>query len=129
MHNIIFFDGVCMLCNSLVDFLLKIDRKGILFFAPLQGESAASILEPELRKNDMVVFRDFHGTVSVKSTAIIEMFLQLGGIWKLFAVFKIIPVAIRDIIYDYIAGHRFRIFGKREQCRMPSAETRGRILP
>ncbi len=77
----------------------------------------------------MVVFRDCHGTVFVKSTAIIEMFLQLGGIWKLFGVFKIFPTAIRDIIYDYIAGHRFKIFGKREQCRMPSPETRGRILP
>jgi predicted DCC family thiol-disulfide oxidoreductase YuxK len=126
---IVFFDGVCGLCNSSVDFFMRQDREGRLKFAPLQGETAAACLAATDRENlSSLVF--FHDGVSMrKSSGVVQILRQLGGVWKLLAgLLWIIPKPLRDLGYTCVATFRYRLFGKKETCRMPTAEERGRIL-
>ena len=131
---IVFFDGVCGLCNRSVDFLLSLDRNQKLLFAPLQGETARKYLRPEqaeVRPADLrsiVYWEDGRGVRC--STAIVRSLLQIGGIWRLagYALW-IIPRPLRDWGYTVIASNRYRWFGKSESCRMPAPGERERFLP
>ena len=116
MNQIIIFDGVCGLCNKSVDILIKIDRKKRFKYTSLQGEYVKTLnIEPNI---DSIIFYD-DGTLYYKSTAILKIFQALGDIWKVTAIFFLIPSVIRDFIYDVIAKYRYKIFGKLESCRMP----------
>ena len=123
-----FFDGVCGLCNYSVNFLIQIDRKDNLLFAPLQGETAKRILEKELIEdlNSMVLYHK--GKIYTKSTAVIKSIIQIGGFWTFFNLFLITPQFIRDWLYDLVASNRYNIFGKNESCRIPTSEERNKIL-
>ena len=126
---IVFFDGVCGLCSSSVDFFIRHDRSGRLRFAPLQGETAVKCLDAADRENlSSLVF--FHEGRSLrKSSGIIQILRQLGGIWRfLGAVLWIIPKPLRNLGYTCVATFRYRLFGKKETCRMPTPEERGRLL-
>lgn len=115
-EKIIIFDGICGFCNKSVDILIKIDRQKRFKYTSLQGEFVKTLdIEPNI---DSIIFYD-DGTVYYKSTAILKIFQVLGGIWKVTAIFYLIPHVIRDFIYDVIAKYRYKIFGKRECCRMP----------
>jgi len=129
MKNLIFFDGICLLCNGFVDLLIRLDKHKKLNYAPLQGSTAKSLLNKNYRQLDMVVFKDSRGALFTKSTAVIEIAIHLGGIWKIFIVFKIIPLFMRDWIYDRIATNRYKIFGTRKSCRLPSPNSKDQILP
>ena len=125
---VVFFDGVCGLCNRFVDFLLRRDASGVLHFAPLQGETAAS-LPAEFRELDTVVFRDGERTL-VRSTAVAAILRRLGGVWRLVGgALWLIPRPLRDFGYRVVAANRIRLFGERETCRMPTPEEAGRLLP
>lgn len=126
---IVFFDGVCGLCNRVVDFLLRIDRRRILKFTPLQGITAAKLLPPEHLVVLNTILLIEAGTVSTKSNAILRIFRRLGGLWRFGLVFYLIPRILRDAIYDLVANNRYRIFGKKESCRIPTAEERPVFLP
>lgn len=126
---IVFFDGVCGLCNTSVDFFMRHDRHGRLRFAPLQGETAAECLEAaDVEDLNSLVF--FHeGNRFRKSSGVVRILNQLGGIWKLASwLLWLIPRPLRDLGYSAVAAARYRVFGRRESCRMPSVEERGRIL-
>ena len=125
---ILFFDGVCGLCNRCVDWALKEDWQQRLLFAPLQGDRAAEVLDEELRKNldSLVLWVD--GKVYLRSTAALLLAEHIGGIWRLAAVLRLIPRPFRDFVYDRIAQSRYQWFGRLETCRLPSLEERGRIL-
>lgn len=130
--KIVFFDGYCNLCNGLVDFLMRADSRQRLHFASLQGETARKILKPGPRElpvdSDTVIFlRD--GVRYERSTAILRILADLGGVWTAVRVLLILPAAIRDFFYRGIARHRYRWFGKRESCRLPSPEEAARLLP
>lgn len=128
--NIIFFDGYCVLCNGFVDWLIHFDKYHMLHFASLQGSTAKAFLTTDLVKNqDTVIFKSGNGSLSFKSEAVLNILHELGGIWKLFKLFKIIPIGIRDMIYDFIAEHRFKWFGKNISCRIPTESEREIILP
>ena len=128
--NIVFFDGYCILCNGLVDFLLKADRKGMLKFASLQGDTAKKLLSPDyLDKVDTIIFKNQKGEISIKSRAIIQILITIGGIWKVLAVFSFLPSSFLNRIYDFVAQKRYKWFGKRDQCRIPNPDERERILP
>ncbi len=126
---IIFFDGVCGLCNHFVNFVMARDHAGIFRFAPLQGTTAARLLNlPAEQALDSVVLWD-RGDEYDRSAAVVRILSKLGGIWKLLAgLFWIIPLPLRNIAYSCVAKIRYRLFGKKETCRLPTAQERERFL-
>lgn len=126
--QVLFFDGVCNLCNGFVDFIVVRDRKNLISFAPLQGGTAKQYLPLERinELNTVVLWRE--GKIFEKSDAALMVLTQLGGIWGLTKVFWIVPKVLRDLVYDLVARYRYALFGKRETCRLPTQEERKRFL-
>jgi len=127
-QNIVFFDGVCGLCNSAIDFLMRKDKKKVLLFAPLQGSTAAKLLPhgEATSLSSMVYYSE--GKISYRTKAILNLLWDMGGWWTLFSIFRIVPAFIRDIFYNWMAASRYKWFGKKETCRIPTVEERGRFL-
>lgn len=126
--KIIFFDGVCGLCNGFVDFILKVDKHQSFTFSPLQSEYAAQHLSAEHIKDltSVVYLKD--GKKFLKSRAVIEILSDIGGVWKLAVIGKAIPDPLRNKAYDLVAANRYKFFGKKETCRLPTPEERARFL-
>lgn len=124
-QSIVFFDGVCNLCNGAVDFLLRYDRTKKLKFAPLQGRTAQSALgTPTL---ESIVF--YHeGQALKKSQAAFMLMRHLDFPWRLLLVLRVLPQGLCDSIYDLVARYRYAIFGKTQTCRLPSEEEKSRFL-
>lgn len=128
-QNIVYFDGVCGLCNRFVDFLIRKDKKQKLLFAPLQGETAAKNLGIDPGQEfDSVIFLE-GDKLYYKSSAALRILSSMGGSWKLMRVFLIIPGFLRNFVYDIIANNRYKVFGKKEACRIPTKEERQKFLP
>jgi predicted DCC family thiol-disulfide oxidoreductase YuxK len=131
-NGIVFYDGVCGLCDRWVRFVLKRDRYRTLQFAPLQGETAKvrTDLPAELRT---VVFVQRTGTpgeqIFTRSEAALRLLDHIGGFWRMVSWLRIVPRPLRDAMYDAIARRRYRWFGKFETCRLPPPEWRERFLP
>ncbi len=126
--NVIYFDGVCGLCNGFVDFILKIDHKGIFKFSPLQSEYAKTSLPPEYTQNLDSVVVSIDGKTLRKSKAVMAALKKLGGFWGFVSLAGILPEAILNKVYDQVAENRYKIFGKKESCRLPTPEERERFL-
>lgn len=130
--SIIFFDGVCNLCNGLVDFLMRKDRHAHFVFASLQGQTAKELLfsgrSPQASDINSVIYL-CEGNVHRSSTALIYILRDLGG-WCswLATLLLLVPRPIRDLVYEAVARNRYRIFGKRDICRFPTPEERARFL-
>ncbi len=116
---ILFFDGVCGLCNGLVDWLLPRDRKKKIKFATLQGTTAASLLTKTHTEDLDTVVLWYKGKILTESTAILACLKELGGLWSLTYGFMIVPAFVRDVIYRFIARNRYKFFGKLSTCRLP----------
>ncbi|MCA9508019.1 MAG: DUF393 domain-containing protein [Myxococcales bacterium] len=127
MKKILFFDGVCVMCNGLINFALKHDHKHIFYFAPLQGETAQEKIPQYTKDLKSVVLLDEKG-IHTESDAIIGLLIALGGIFSLAGALKIFPKIIRDSVYRWIARNRYRWFGKYESCRLPTAKERAHLL-
>jgi predicted DCC family thiol-disulfide oxidoreductase YuxK len=129
-EKIILFDGVCNFCNYWVNFAIKHDRKKKLKFTTLQGEKAKQIL-PQYNINptslSSVIFID-KGKAYTQSSAAIKICKHLNGGWKLFYGLIIVPKFIRDAIYNWIARNRYKWFGKKDSCIVPTSELRERFL-
>jgi predicted DCC family thiol-disulfide oxidoreductase YuxK len=126
---IVFFDGVCGICNKFVDFCLRKDKKNLLKFSPLQNEKF-KVLSQEMGLKeipDSIVFYDGEKTW-FKSAAVLKILNKIGGIWKLSAFFFIFPEFLRDPVYDFIAANRYKWFGKKEACRIPSSAERAKFI-
>ncbi len=127
--GIILFDGVCNVCNQAVDFLLKHDQKEYYQFASLQSE-----LGRELKKryhidenvDSIIVIEE--GNVYLYSDAVLKIIPKLTWKWRLFSIGRIVPKSMRNTIYKQIAKHRYRLFGKRDTCRLPTKKERERFL-
>lgn len=129
-ENVVFFDGVCNLCNRSVDFLMRIDREERLKFASLQGETAQKRLPPDaLLLSTIVMTTNDEPRLFKKSEAVLKALEIVGGPWSLLVVFRLIPVEIRDGIYDWVAQNRYKWFGQRDICRFPTPAERARFLP
>jgi len=129
---LLLYDGVCALCNGAVTFVLKRDRSKTVRFAPLQGETAADVLaeHPELAGIDSMIWIDADGRASTRSAAALAIARHAGGGWAaLAAVFRLVPSALRDAVYDRVARMRYKVFGRYDVCPMPPAEHRLRFLP
>jgi len=127
---IILFDGVCNLCNGFVQFLLPRDRHGKFRFGSLQSESARQLLKDSgLNPATLSTVVLVEGSqVYTESTAVLRIVRKLGAGWPLLFAFIVIPPFLRNAIYRFIAGHRYRLFGKREQCMLPSPEWQDRFI-
>ena len=127
---VILFDGVCNLCCGWVQFLIRHDKKSKFRFASIQSAIGQSMLNSVGISNkilESVVY--LKGSVYFReSSAVLEILNDIGGIWKLFSVFKLIPKPIRDGIYRFIARKRNRYFGKRTTCYLPTPENQKRFL-
>lgn len=125
--TIVLFDGVCNLCNSTVDLLIRIDRKNCLQFGSLQGEAARKLIGNLADLDSIVVVVD--RSIFRESDAIIQIGLSLGGIFRILAmIFRLIPRPVRDLFYRGVAIRRYRLFGRRNTCRVPSESERKRFI-
>jgi predicted DCC family thiol-disulfide oxidoreductase YuxK len=127
---VIFFDGVCGLCNHWIDFVAARDRNRLFRFAPLQGETARDWLHVDTAESlNSVVLLDGSG-IHRKSDAVWRMLVQSGGVWRIFGwSLRLVPRLIRNWGYDFVARRRYRWFGKKETCRLPTPDERSRFLP
>lgn len=127
---VLFFDGVCGLCNRFVDFILRHDHRGALRLAPLQGATAESLLKAEDRESlSSVVLQDGDRSLR-RSAAVVRVLWRLGVFWRVAGTLMwLIPLPLRDLGYTFVAGNRYRLFGKKETCRMPTPDERDRLLP
>lgn len=128
-RNILFFDGICHLCNSFVDSLITQDKTHIFQFAPLQGETAQLLLNAQDRNSlESVVYFEA-GTIFRKSDAVLKVLTKFGGAYLLLHAAWILPRFIRDGAYGFVAKRRYKWFGEREFCRLPTPEERAYLLP
>ncbi len=127
---VIYFDGVCNLCNRFVDFVIRHDLQRRFRFASLQGETARERLPGWLTGAALrTVALETPGRLRFRSDAVLAVLAGLGGAWKLAAGFRIVPPIVRDAVYEYVANRRFRWFGQRDSCRLPTPEERELFLP
>ncbi|MBK8466853.1 MAG: thiol-disulfide oxidoreductase DCC family protein [Chloracidobacterium sp.] len=129
MSSIVLFDGVCNFCNDAVNFIIRHDRAGRFKFAPLQSEIGQALrAKYGIGENvdSIVLIEDDHAFTH--STAGLRIAKGLGGIMSAAYVFIIVPTVIRDFFYKTFANNRYRLFGKKEVCMIPTAEVRERFL-
>jgi predicted DCC family thiol-disulfide oxidoreductase YuxK len=127
---IILFDGVCNFCNGSINFLIRQDKKDVFRFAPLQSQTGQKLLaQYQIQKKgfeSFVLLQD--GKAYQKSTAALKVLKQLPWYWKALKVFWIVPAFLRNSIYDFIARNRYKWFGKKETCMIPTRAVRNRFL-
>lgn len=127
---IILFDGVCNLCNSSVQFVIKRDKKEQFLFASLQSDYAKENLPKELSSNSAlqsIVLKE-KDTIKTKSSAALAIAKRLSGLWSMLYIFIIVPKFLRDWVYDIIAKNRYKWFGKKDQCMIPLSEWKDRFI-
>jgi predicted DCC family thiol-disulfide oxidoreductase YuxK len=127
---IIIFDGECILCNRLVQFLIRRDPEAKFRFGTLQSEIGKGLLRsfrlPEPEPDSVVYLRGEQ--VYLRSAAALKILQDMGGIWKLLHILVVFPHSWRDHLYNYVAKNRFRWFGKKDSCMVPTAGERHRFL-
>ncbi|GGW26992.1 thiol-disulfide oxidoreductase DCC family protein [Vreelandella hamiltonii] len=129
-RHIVIFDGVCNFCNGAVNFIIKRDPEGVFAFTPMQSELAQELTErfnvPDVGTDTLVLIKE--GECYVLSDAALEIAKDLKGPWRLCYSLKGVPRPIRDAAYKLFARHRYRLFGKKDACMVPSAEVRSRFV-
>ncbi len=127
---VLLFDGVCNLCNFVVSFTIERDPKGKFAFASLQSDYGQELLAKQnLPQETFDTFILQEGDqIYLKSTGALRVARRLSGLWPLLYGFIIVPAPIRDVVYSFIARNRYKWFGKKDQCMIPSPEVRARFL-
>lgn len=129
--KLILFDGVCNLCNSSVQFVIKHDKKNLFLFAPLQSKTGQKIINHfnlDTTKIDSILLYTEDSDITYKSTAALKIAANLGFPINLMIIFIIVPTFIRNWVYDYIANNRYNWFGKREECMIPTKYLKEKFL-
>ena len=133
--HLVLYDGVCGLCNGLVQFLLKHDHRAVFSFAPLQSATGKAMVarwggNPEELSSFYVVadFRTADARAVTKSEAALFVARELGWPWKLARAAGMLPGPLRDRLYDLVARNRYRVFGRYEQCLIPAEDSRRRFV-
>lgn len=127
---LLLFDGECALCDHCVQFVLDHDREGRVHFASLQSDLGRRVVAEcrlAIGDTDSVVLVE-EGVCHVRSDAALRVAEYLDAPWRWLAVARIVPRSVRDAVYRWVARHRYRWFGARVECRIPSAETRSRFV-
>ena len=129
-RHIVIFDGVCNFCNGVVNFIIRRDPEGVFVFTPMQSDTGRKLIEQYgvamigvdtflLIKNEQCFGR---------TDAVLEITRDLTGFWYLLRVFRILPRPFRDFFYSSFAKNRYKLFGRREDCMIPTSEVRARFL-
>ena len=129
-ETVVFFDGVCNICNKSVNFIMDRDVKNVIFFASLQSDYAKKTLLPfNVDPTDLntIIFLE-NGEIHKKSDAALQICKYLKGNWKALSWCLIFPRFIRDFVYITIAKNRYKLFGKSDTCRLPTPEERAQFL-
>jgi predicted DCC family thiol-disulfide oxidoreductase YuxK len=134
-NAIVLYDGVCGLCNGAVQFLLKRDRHDLLRFASLQSDFAASLLKRHgIDHHDLdtiyVVLNQEEANESLlaKGDAFLFLAKAIGGVWSMARVGRIVPRPIRNLLYDFVARHRYQVFGKYDSCMPPDPKHKHKFV-
>ena len=129
-NPVILFDGVCNLCNGSVLFILNRDPSGIFRFAPLQSETGKNLLSKFDLPNDKLdsIILVENNEYYLRSTAALKILQRLGALWKIVYVFMLVPRPVRDYIYEIVARNRYKWYGKRAECMIPSSDIESRFL-
>ncbi|MCG1036717.1 thiol-disulfide oxidoreductase DCC family protein [Polaribacter sargassicola] len=129
--KIILFDGVCNLCNNSVLKVIKHDKNNIFIFSSLQSKTGQEIinnLKIEISKIDSIILYEPGISYDIKSTAALRIMSSFGGFWSLSQVFLLLPEGFRNLVYDYIAKNRYKWFGKKDSCMIPTPELKAKFL-
>lgn len=128
--NIVLFDGVCNLCNGAINFLIDHDKDNLLLFASLQSDFGQVVLKDYgMNINDFDTFAFLKdGKMFTRSQGALEVMNVLGGSWSSLYLFRFVPTFLRDGIYKIIAKNRYKLFGQRDACRMPTPELKAKFL-
>ncbi len=129
-RSFIFFDGVCNLCNGFVQFVINNDKKGKFKFASLQSEAAKQILKPfEFPSDELkTIILVENGKIYLRSRAVLRIAKQLDGLWKISAALYIFPSFLSDSVYNLVSKYRYKIFGKKDSCMIPTLELKSRFV-
>jgi len=129
-HPVLLFDGVCNLCNGVVQFIIPRDPDGEIRFAPLQSAAAKALLSghglPPSDLDSVVLVED--GEVYRKSAAVIRVAELLGWPYRAAAVGRAVPESVRDALYDIVAANRYDVFGRKDRCMLPDEDVSDRFL-
>ena len=123
MMDIIYFDGDCLFCNRSIQLIIKLDRNQRFYFALLRSDYAKKHLNSDLiKKVDSIIYQT-PARIYTKSSAVIRIISHLGIGYRFLLIFLLIPVFIRNFFYDLFARYRYQLFGRQDQCTLPSAHS------
>jgi predicted DCC family thiol-disulfide oxidoreductase YuxK len=129
--KIILFDGICNLCDSAVQFVIRHDKKDVFLFVALQSDLGQEILNHigiNPKNIDSIILYEPGVAYYYKSSAALQIARSLGGFWHLGTAFRIIPTNISNQLYDYVARNRYKWYGKKESCLLPTTELKSKFL-
>jgi len=129
--QLVLFDGVCNLCNSSVNYVIKHDKGNIFKFAPLQGETGKKIINKfnlDTSQTDSILLYSDEKGLKIKSSAAMAIASKLGFPRNLLSIFYIIPPFMRNWVYDYVAKHRYKWYGRKDTCMIPTPELKEKFL-
>ncbi|MEE1899478.1 DCC1-like thiol-disulfide oxidoreductase family protein [Flavobacterium rakeshii] len=129
--KIILFDGVCNLCDSTVQFIIKRDKKDIFRFVALQSELGEQIIKHigvDRSKTDSIILYEPGVAYYYKAEAAIKIAANLGGLFPLMNIFSVLPKSLSNSVYDYIARNRYKWYGKKDECMIPTPEMKAKFL-
>ena len=127
--HIIFFDGVCNMCNSFVRLIIKLDYKEQFVFCPISSKKGQKIINKfslDLKNIDSILLLK-NNKITLKSEAVIEILVSLNLLFRFFLILKILPSKLLDLIYDFIAKYRYKLFGRKESCIIPDEKYKSRF--
>jgi len=129
--KILLFDGVCNLCNTSVQFVIKHDKTDIFRFVPLQSELGIKIINHigiDTKHTDSFVLYEPGKAYYYKAEAALKAVAEFGGMYSLLQIFHVLPKFISNAVYDYVAKNRYKWYGKQESCMIPSPELKSKFL-
>ena len=129
-HPTVLFDGVCNFCDAYVNFVIDNDRRRYFRFAPLQSDAGARLqqqygIDPSQLETFVLIER---GKAYLRSTAALKIVRRLGGVYPALYAAIVVPSPLRDFLYDWFAGRRYRWFGRKDECMVPTADVKDRFL-
>jgi predicted DCC family thiol-disulfide oxidoreductase YuxK len=129
--KIILFDGVCNLCDSTVQFLIKHDSKDLFRFVALQSDLGQQIIKHigiDISNTDSIILYEPGTAYYYKAEAALKIAKELGGVYSLLSVFTVLPKGLSNIVYDYVARNRYKWYGKKDDCMIPTPAMKAKFL-
>lgn len=129
--KIILFDGVCNLCDATVQFIIKRDKKDVFRFVALQSDLGQEIVNHigiDTSKTDSIILYEPGQAYYYKAQAALKIASALGGIYSILSVFTLLPKSLSNAVYDYIARNRYKWYGKKDECMLPTPQMRAKFL-